>query len=134
MPFAISAWPSGDCGLLFCMFILNRFLNITWLAGAALIPLGQAAENKADDTFWNSVFEANRVLDVKISLSREAWEAMQPRREEQRREGGPRVHFGNEFSYVKADIVIDGRPLPDTGMRFKGNSSYRFAERGLKRM
>ena len=115
------------------MPFLNRFSFFAWLGAAALVPLGQAAEKKADAVFWNSVFAENHVLDVQVSLSREAWEAMQPKRPERRREGGPRVNFGNEFSYAKADVVVDGEPLPGAGMRFKGNSSYRFAERGLKR-
>jgi spore coat protein H len=120
------------------MPILNRLSLLAWLCAASFISLGQAAEKssdnkKADAAFWNSVYAENHVLDVQISLSREAWEAMQPKRPERRREGGPRVHFGNEFSYTKADIVIDGQSFGAAGMRFKGNSSYRFASRGLKR-
>ena len=84
--------------------------------------------------FWNSVYAENHVLDVQISITREAWDAMQPQRRERRPgEDGPRVDFGNQFPYAKTKVVIDGLSLPDTGMRFKGNSSYRFASRGLKR-
>ncbi len=102
-------------------------------------PHGQAAEKssdnrKGDAAFWNSVYAENHVLDVQISITREAWDAMQPRQRERRPgEGGPRVDFGNQFPYAKAEVVIDGQSFPDTGMRFKGNSSYRFASRGLKR-
>jgi spore coat protein CotH len=119
------------------MPILKRFSVLAWLCAASFISLGQAAEEssdntKADASFWSSVFDANHVLNVQISLNRESWEAMQPKRPE-RRVGGPRVDFGNEFPYAKADIVIDGQSFNAAGMRFKGNSSYRFASRGLKR-
>ena len=125
-----------ELALFMCIFKLISLL--AWLCAASFISLGQAAEKSSGNTnanasFWRSVFDANHVLDVQISLSREAWEALQPRRPERRREGGPRVDFGNEFHYVKADIAIDGQSFNAAGMRFKGNSSYRFASRGLKR-
>jgi hypothetical protein len=120
------------------MSILKRLSLLAWLCAASFISLGQAAEKssdnkKADAAFWNSVYAENHVLDVQISITREAWEAMQPKRPERRQEGGPRVDFGNEFPYAKTDIVIDGQSFNTAGMRFKGNSSYRFASRGLKR-
>ena len=114
------------------MPFLNRFSIIAWLIGAALFPLAQATENNTDEAFWNSVYEENHVVQIDISTSREAWEAMQPRRVE-RKPGGPRVHFGNKFGYAKADITIDGNRFKDAGLRFKGNSSYRFAGRTLKK-
>ena len=91
------------------MPILNRLSLLAWLCAASFISLGQAAEKssdnkKADAAFWNSVYAENHVLDIQISIMREAWEAMQPKRPERRQEGGPRVDFGNEFSYAKADI------------------------------
>ena len=121
------------------MPILKRLSLLAWLCAASFTSLGLAAEKssdnkKADAAFWNSVYAENHVLDVQISLSRVAWEAMQPKRRERRPgEDGPRVDFGNQFPYAKTKVVIDGLSLPDTGMRFKGNSSYRFASRGLKR-
>jgi spore coat protein H len=121
------------------MPILNRLSLLAWLCAASFISLGQAAEKssdnkKADAAFWNSVYAENHVLDVQISITREAWDSMQPQRRERRPgEDGPRVDFGNQFPYAKTKVVIDGLSLPDTGMRFKGNSSYRFASRGLKR-
>ena len=121
------------------MPILKRLSLLTWLCAASFTSLGLAAEKssdnkKADAAFWNSVYAENHVLDVQISITREAWDAMQPQRRERRPgEDGPRVDFGNQFPYAKTKVVIDGLSLPDTGMRFKGNSSYRFASRGLKR-
>ena len=106
-----------------------RLVHIAWPSGE------KSSDNKkADAAFWNSVYAENHVLDVQISITREAWDAMQPQRRERRPgEDGPRVDFGNQFPYAKTKVVIDGLSLPDTGMRFKGNSSYRFASRGLKR-
>ena len=121
------------------MPILKRLSLLAWLCAASFTSLGLAAEKssdnkKADAAFWNSVYAENHVLDVQISIRREAWNAMQPQRRERRPgEDGPRVDFGNQFPYAKTKVVIDGLSLPDTGMRFKGNSSYRFASRGLKR-
>ena len=121
------------------MPILKRLSLLAWLCAASFISLGQAAEKSSDNkkndaAFWNSVYAENHVLDVQISITRDAWDAMQPQRRERRPgEEGPRVDFGNQFPYAKAKVVIDGLSLPDTGMRFKGNSSYRFASRGLKR-
>ncbi|MEE2942158.1 MAG: CotH kinase family protein [Verrucomicrobiota bacterium] len=86
----------------------------------------------ADAAFWKSVYKENHVVEIDISISREAWEAMQPRRID-RKPGGPKVHFGNKFDYAKADIKIDGKLFKDAGLRFKGNSSYRFAGRSLKK-
>ncbi|MGB7327192.1 MAG: CotH kinase family protein [Rubripirellula sp.] len=45
--------------------------------------------------------------------------------------GGP--GGGTEFTYVKAQIVVDGEKYADVGLRFKGNSSYRVSSNSLKR-
>ena len=107
----------------------------------AWVPwFGQTAEpptttsEREDAIFWDSVFSHNHVLDIQITLTHETWDAMQPRRKEgQTGEKGPKVDFGNQFNYVKANVVIDNKPFKGTGLRFKGNSSYRFSSRGMKR-
>ena len=91
-----------------------------------------SATEEENNTFWNSVYKANHVIQIHISANREAWDAMQPKRVERNPEG-PKVHFGNKFGYAKANITIDGELLKDAGLRFKGNSSYRFAGRSLKK-
>ncbi|WP_145420704.1 CotH kinase family protein [Planctomycetes bacterium K23_9] len=45
--------------------------------------------------------------------------------------GGP--GGGTEFTYVKAQIEVDGETYADVGLRFKGNSSYRSSANSLKR-
>ena len=48
--------------------------------------------------------------------------------------GGARIaSFGNEYAYAKAEVVIDGKPFADAGLRFKGNSSYRFSRGSMKK-
>ncbi|MDP7000165.1 MAG: hypothetical protein QF569_29280, partial [Candidatus Poribacteria bacterium] len=88
----------------------------------AWVPwFGQAAEPTTtseleDAVFWDSVFSHNHVLDIQITLTHEAWDAMQPwRKEDQIGEKGPKVDFGNQFNYVKANVVIDNKPFKDTG-------------------
>ncbi len=78
---------------------------------------------ESDVAFWKSVYEENRVLSMEIKVTEEAWEAMQPTREGR----------ANNFAYVKANITIEGKRFQDAGLRFKGNSSYRFSSRGYKR-
>jgi spore coat protein CotH len=91
-----------------------------------------SATEEKDIAFWNSVYKENHVVQIHISANREAWDAMQPKKVE-RNPDGPKVHFGNKFGYAKADITIDGEFFKDAGLRFKGNSSYRFAGRSLKK-
>lgn len=81
------------------------------------------ASDAADAAFWKSVYEENRVVSIEINVTKEAWEAMQPTREGR----------DNNFAYTKASITIDGKAFKESGLRFKGNSSYRFSSGGYKR-
>ena len=99
-----------------------------------LLVTGQPRTLEAAGGFWERVYEKNHVVEIDLSLTLDAWQRMQPRRETRRPgERAPCVGFGDQFSYVKADVQIDGHAYPSSGVRFKGNSSFRFAERGLKR-
>ena len=116
-------------------------------------------QDKSND-FWSSVYKDNHVVEIDISLTKEAWESMQPAQDERGRGGPPRGGVlpdgpprgrsrrpdgpppgggggrsgaGTSFEYVKADITIDGEKFGDAGLRFKGNSSYRFSSDGFKR-
>ena len=46
-------------------------------------------QDKSND-FWNSVYEDNYVVEIDISLTKEAWESMQPAQNERGRGGPPR--------------------------------------------
>ena len=115
----------------FCRIGLFQCLLFGFATLSQTSDLALAAEDN-DEAFWKSVYEENHVVQIHISANREAWDEMQPRRVE-RKPDGPRVHFGNKFGYAKADITIDGKLYKDAGLRFKGNSSYRFAGRSLKK-
>lgn len=109
--------------------------TLNLLFGIAVIPLDSvSAEKPADTEYWNSIYSSNRVVEIHISLSRDAWDEMQPVQSEERSNGGaPRIDFGNQYSYARADISIDGRGFKAAGLRFKGNSSYRFSSNDWKR-
>ena len=110
---------------------LVRTLLYVCVMQSLAFGLVSATEEK-DIAFWNSVYKENHVVQIHISANREAWDAMQPKKVE-RNPDGPKVHFGNKFGYAKADITMDGEVFKDAGLRFKGNSSYRFAGRSLKK-
>jgi spore coat protein H len=100
------------------------------LVVSATLPSQLRAADADDQAFWDSVYVENHVLDIEITVSQKAWEEMQPVRSS--REGG-RGGFGNEYPFAHADIVIDGERFSDAGLRFKGNSSFRFAGNSLKK-
>ena len=111
---------------------LRSFLKISLIYFGGISLNLSADPNDTASKFWSSVYEENHIVQIHINASREAWKSMQPSRFE-KKPGGPRVHFGNKFSYAKADITIDGKLFKNAGLRFKGNSSYRFAGRSLKK-
>lgn len=106
----------------------------TLFASLFLLIIGPALSIAAQDNeaFWESVYKDNHVLQIEMQISRESWDQMQPQRDKNAR-GNGRLDFNNEFNYAKANIIIDGQPFTDAGLRFKGNSSYRSSRRGLKR-
>ena len=110
---------------------MNGYTIFTSLILSVIAPaLSIFAED--NDAFWKSVYQDNHVLQIEMKVSRESWESMQPQRGKNAR-GNQRLDFANEFNYAKAEITIDGNPFPDAGLRFKGNSSYRFSRGSLKK-
>ena len=116
-----------------CRLIMFTWQNlVTALAGAVLSASlaaqggalnSPAAEQNAKSAFWHSVFTESHVLQVELSITREQFNAMPPKREGRR----------NDFPYVKADVTIDGQPFAEAGLRFKGNSSFGFSRGTSKR-
>ncbi len=138
-PVARSHWRT--CAKL-AMFVL--FL------GSVGDVFGQETDPSADSKFWNSVYTENHVLDIQITLTADNWKAMQPSQHQRSGRGGPpgggppgfgpppgggppSSRGGTEFTYVKAELVVDGEKYADIGLRFKGNSSYRMTANSLKR-
>ncbi|MGK0185083.1 MAG: spore coat protein H [Verrucomicrobiales bacterium] len=104
---------------------------------SAIISHAQEAEietkkETADALFWKSIYEDHRVVEIDITVTAEAWDAMQPTPGEGGA-GGRRGESESDFSYAKAEITVDGDQFEDAGLRFKGNSSYRSSSNGFKR-
>lgn len=95
-----------------------------------------AQETKAipgeEAKYWQEVFQGKRIVEMELSFTARAWQAMQPVAGQGQPGGFPRGDQ-NRFEYTRAALKIDGRQLNDVGARFKGNSSYRSSQRGFKR-
>jgi spore coat protein H len=122
------------------MSVLSRWVDsirgIGLLAsGMAMVLVGCAAtvvaapveeaSAVAQKAYWQQVYSGRRILEIELQLSSKAWNEMQPA-------GGGRGD-GTRFPYASGTLTIDGKKLDRVGMRFKGNSSYRFSQRGLRR-
>ena len=89
-------------------------------------------------------FTATKVWTAHLSMSADAWEAMQPKYGEGGGGGfggsrflgppggrnGVAARQGIEFDYVHATLQINDRTLRDVAVRYKGNGSYLRASRG----
>ena len=124
------------------------------IAGIALVLLGttpSAARQDATPTNITSItaadfFSATKVWKANLTLSAEAWQAMQPRGGN----GGGGFGFGGrgdrflappggrngvagrsgvEYEYVHGTLQIDDWTFRDVGVRYKGNGSYLRATR-----
>jgi len=115
------------------------FTFTMFVAAASQLVLAASAQDPADTAFWNSAFAENHVLDIRIEVTREAWDAMQPPAQSRRQRGrrgrdeGDQQHRGKPYSYKRARITIDGQRFEDAGLRFKGNSSFRATGPRLKK-
>ena len=118
------------------MRTLFTFTMFVVAASQLVLP---ASAQDPDAAFWNSVFSENHVLDVRIEVSREGWDAMQPPARSRRQRGRPgraegdRQRRGNRYTYTRARVTIDGQRFDDAGLRFKGNSSFRAGGPRLKK-
>ena len=110
---------------------MNAYTIVASLFFSVIAPTISTFAND-NDAFWKSVYEDNYVLQIEMKVSRDSWDSMQPQRGKNAREN-ERLDFANEFNYAKVEITIDGQPFPDAGLRFKGNSSYRFSRGSLKK-
>jgi len=110
------------------LIINGMFCLIVTLSGVGLVAQGTSKlVDESDADFWKSVYEENHVVEIDISLTKDAWESMTPKSQERGR--------GSDagFTYAKANLTIDGERFQEAGLRFKGNSSYRFSAGGFKR-
>jgi hypothetical protein len=105
--------------------------NWVWLIAVVLATLPARAASRETDAF----FEPTALHTVHFKLTRQAWEVMQPTRgglfsgllaasRPSNEEPTHESPFGYQYTYVHADVDLDGRLDRDIGLRFKGNSSY----------
>ena len=123
------------------------------LAAARFSPPVHAEETQAHaetpHDYWKEVYSGKRVSTFRFIVSPEDWKSMHPARASRRgpppdrdsRRGPPpdrppepgspppppRRGSKTEFTYVKASMIADGDRYEGVGLRFKGNSSYRFS-------
>ena len=109
-----------------------------WLFAALLAtaPWTRAASRETE-----AFFDPGALHTFHFKLTRQAWEAMQPRgvfgemfaaSRPSKEEPTHESPFGYRYTYAHADVDFDGHLYRDVGLRFKGNSSYLVA-RDLKR-
>ncbi len=113
---------------------------VLWLAVAAAPR--QQSPTVATDVTAADFFNPLRVWTVELTMTASAWTAIQPRTDARARNSAERFQGadgarnglaaaqGIEFNYTHADLFLDGRRLPDVGLRYKGNGTYRNAARG----
>jgi len=94
-------------------------------AGSVVAAPVEEASTVEQEAYWQQVYSGRRILEIELKLSSKAWDEMQPA-------GGGRGD-GTHFPYASGTLTIDGTRLERVGMRFKGNSSYRFSQRGFRR-
>jgi spore coat protein CotH len=94
-------------------------------AGSVVAAPVEEASTVEQEAYWQQVYSGRRIIKIELLLSSMAWNEMQPA-------GGGRGD-GTQFPYASGTLTIDGKKLERVGMRFKGNSSYRFSQRGFRR-
>jgi spore coat protein CotH len=117
-----------------------------------------AADKKPGKDAATGVFGLDKVWSMHLTIQPDQWEKMQPKRgrggfgfppnrdgksaeakpaeakpAEADRDARPRGMFGFDFPYVKGDLEIEGRKIPNVGVRYKGNASYGSSQGRLKR-
>lgn len=106
-----------------------------------LLTFSILAPTRADKA--SDLFQTTELHSIHLHLSDEAFREIQPRRnvpfaglfaatrpaDAQREHTSP---FGYTYTYVRADIDIDGISLNSIGVRYKGNSSF-MTGKGLKK-
>ena len=119
---------------------LSVALLLTMLTCATTTPA--ADEKKAG----KDVFGLDKLWSLHIDMPQGEYDSMQPKSPPGFFPfGGPpqpqanpnrdvdKSQFGTEFPYAVGDLVVEGRRYDSAGIRYKGNSSYMAAAKGLKR-
>jgi len=116
---------------------------ISLFAIFCLFSTSALAKEKPTDQEAAQFFDPTGLHTIHLKLTAKAWEDMQPSRPGMFSDlftkaatqpvDKKRSPFGLEYTYVHANIEVDGQVLKDVALRFKGNSSYTTTDRLLKR-
>jgi hypothetical protein len=106
----------------------------------------EAAKGPSNDAYWHEVHSGEKVPEFHFVVTEKQWTDMHPERRSERssRGGPPRERAGDserqrsrppgglmgrgtKYTYVKAAMIVDGQRYDGIGLRFKGNSSFRFS-------
>lgn len=102
-----------------------------------LILICLASACFADDyAVSKDFFDPGKLHQIHIRITAEQWKAMQPPppvRPDQRGPGPRGPEPRDDPPFARATVEIDGRALNNVAVRFKGNSSLRFAGGGLNK-
>ena len=132
---------------------LRTAVLVAAVAGLVAVPSPPAAaqQPKQKQPRPADVFGTTKVLQIDLTLAAKDYEAMQPTGGGGFGFGGPknppkvepkpgdpprdidRSAFGTEFPWVHATFAAAGVTVENVGLRYKGNSTYLAAARGLKR-
>ena len=100
-------------------------LVVALLVLAVLIVSVYAEDKKDKKLTAEDVFSTDRVLEVQITVAEKDWDTIRY----QSRDFIPTLHESRKFrpikppySYVDADVTIDGVKFPQVGIRKKGSS------------
>ena len=98
-------------------------MRLIWAVVACGMALLGPAGVTAADSKLDNLFRPERVIDVKIQVAKKDWDTIRKQSREfvevlsaERREGPPE----SPYTYVKADIEIDGQIFKGVGLRKKG--------------
>lgn len=117
------------------MMRLTTIALTLFAVGDAILLGAEPAPAKADDASAR-IFDAATPLTVHLKLDEQQWRAMQavrPRDTGPPRDGRPRPPMRMEFPWGGGDIEVNDLACGNVGLRFKGNSTFRASESGLKR-
>lgn len=96
---------------------------------AGLVTLSVLAAQAPQPSSQDAFFGLERIWDVHVEITGEAWDALYPK--DGRRSMG--LSMRGRFAYQKATVTIAGVRCADVGLRFKGNSTFWMTNGSLKR-
>src|SRR4051794_92801 len=115
--------------------------TLCWFLGVASTAWVSAAAPRSA----REIFDPGRAHKIEIRMSAEGWELLQPGAAAQKAASATNRaeakalrqvqpgYAATAYAYVPSEIKLDGKRVPDVGVRFKGNSSYSVSATTLRR-